>query len=82
MNKYILGIEGMVCEMCEIHVKEAITNNIDVEKAKANRFKKELVVICKQDIDEDYFHQLLDKTGYQITSYERKEAVKSFFSWK
>ena len=43
MNKYILGIDGMRCGMCELHVEEAISKNINVKKVKANRYKKEVV---------------------------------------
>ena len=76
MNKYILGIEGMSCSMCEAHVQDAIFNNIKVKKAKATRSSKELVVIAEQDISEEDFHKVLDPTGYRMVSYRREEAVK------
>ena len=36
MNKYVLKILGMRCGMCELHVEEAISKNINVKKVKAN----------------------------------------------
>ena len=41
MNKYILGIDGMKCGMCEMHVQDAITKNIKVKKAKANHSRND-----------------------------------------
>ena len=40
MNKYILGIDGMRCGMCELHIGETIAKAIWVKKVKASRFKK------------------------------------------
>ena len=36
MNKYILGIYGMRCGMCEAHVKDSVTKNIEVKKISAS----------------------------------------------
>ena len=59
MNKYILGIDGMKCGMCEMHVQDAITRNIKVKKAKANHSRNELVVITELDLTIDDFHKAL-----------------------
>ncbi len=82
MNKYILGIDGMGCGMCEVHVEEAITKNLKVKRANASHLKNELVVITELDLVEDDFHKILDPTGYRITSFEKTEAVKKFFGWR
>ena len=81
MNKYILGIEGMSCSMCETHVQDAIYNKYNVKKAKASRKSKELVVITEQDISEEDFRKVLDPTGYRMVSYRREEAVKKLLGW-
>ena len=39
MNKYVLGIDGMSCGMCEAHVQDVIRRNIDVKKVKASHLK-------------------------------------------
>ena len=31
MNKYVLGIDGMRCGMCEVHVKEAYEENKEAQ---------------------------------------------------
>lgn len=82
MNKYILGIEGMRCGMCEAHVEETITRNFKVKKANASRVKNVLVVITEQNISEEDFHKVLDPTGYKMTSFTKTVAVKKLFGWR
>lgn len=82
MNKYILGIDGMRCGMCEIHVEEAITKNMKVTKAKANHFKNELIVFTEDELVEEDFKKSLDPTGYRITTFTKTVAVKKLFGWR
>ncbi len=82
MNKYILGIDGMGCGMCEIHVEEAITKKMKVNKAKASHIKNNLIVITEENLSEEDFKKMLDPTGYRITSFERTVAVKKLWWWK
>ena len=82
MNKYILGIDGMRCGMCEMHVEEAITKNLVVKKAKVSRYKKQVVVFTESNLSEEDFKCVLDPTGYRITSFERVAAIKKLFGWK
>lgn len=82
MNKYIIGIDGMRCGMCEVHVEEAITKYLKVKKAKASHRKNELIVITELELNDFYFHKLLDSTGYKITSFKKEEAVKKFLGWR
>lgn len=81
MNKYILGIDGMGCGMCEMHVEETISKEIKVKKVKASHFKNQAVVITELDLNEEDFKRVLDPTGYRITSFEKNEAVKKLFWW-
>ena len=82
MNKYILGIDGMGCGMCEIHVEEAISKNIKVKKVKASHLKNTAVVFTELNLGEDDFKNVLDPTGYRITSFKREAAVKKLFGWR
>ncbi len=82
MNKYILGIDGMRCGMCEMHVEETISKNIKVKKAKASHIKNQLIVYSESNLTEEIFRQVLDPTGYRITSFERTAAVKKLFGWR
>lgn len=82
MNKYILGIDGMRCGMCEAHVEETIRKNINVKKIKASHIKNNVIVITEENLMEDDFKKILDPTGYKVTSFERTVAVKKLFSWR
>ncbi len=82
MNKYILGIDGMACGMCELHVEEAISKSLKAKKIKASHIKNNLIVITDLEMSEDDYHKILDPTGYRITSFEKTLAVKRLFGWK
>ena len=82
MNKYILGIDGMRCGMCEMHIEEAISKALKVKKVKASHIKNQVVVITELNLVESDFRDILDPTGYRITSFERTVAVKKLFGWR
>ncbi len=82
MNKYTLGIDGMRCGMCEVHVEETIRRKLNIKKAKASHIKNSVVVFTEDNLSEEDFKRVLDPTGYRITSYERDLAVKKLFGWK
>ena len=82
MNKYVLGIDGMRCGMCELHVEEAIAKAIKIKKAKASRFKKRVIVFTELNLDQEDFVKALDQTGYRMTSFERMPAIRKLFGWR
>ena len=61
MVKTTLGIDGMMCGMCESHMNDAIRNNFDVKKVTSSHSKKQTVIITEQDIDEQDFLCFTDK---------------------
>lgn len=82
MNKYILGIDGMRCGMCEVHVEESISRVIKAKRVKASHLKNEVVVIIDQELTEEDFKKILDPTGYRVTSFKIEEAKKTLFGWR
>lgn len=82
MNKYLIGIDGMKCGMCEVHIEETIDKALKVKRVKANRNKNLLTVITEDNLSVDDFHRILDDTGYRITSFERTLPVKRLFGWR
>ena len=82
MNKYILGIDGMGCGMCEMHVEEAIRKAIKIKKVKVSHFKNNVVVFTESNLGEEDFLRALDNTGYRITSFSREAAIKKLFGWR
>ncbi|MBO7614842.1 MAG: cation transporter [Bacilli bacterium] len=82
MNKYILGIDGMKCGMCEMHVEDAIRKAIKVKKVKASHLKNSVVVITEKNLDSFDFENILKPTGYRVTLFERTVAIKKLFGWR
>lgn len=82
MNKYILGIDGMKCGMCEMHVEDAIRKVIKVKKVNASHLKNSVVVITEKNLDSFDFGNILKPTGYRVTSFERTVAIKKLFGWR
>ena len=82
MNKYILGIDGMMCGMCEMHVEATIKDHFVVKKAKASHVTNKLTVFTDADLMEVDFKEVLDPTGYRITSFSKEEAKKTIFGWR
>lgn len=68
MIKTTLGIDGMMCSMCEAHVNDAIRRNFDVKSAKSSRRKARCVVISEQSLDRDRVAAALGEFGYELTS--------------
>ena len=82
MNKYILGIDGMGCGHCEIHVQDIVRKNFDVIKVKASHTKNNVRIITNLELTENDFHVCFDPTGYKVTSFSKSQAVKTLFGWK
>lgn len=82
MNKYILGIDGMRCGMCEVHVEDKLRRAIKLKKVNASHIKNNVVVISELDLNEEDFKNILDKTGYIITSFKKTFAEKKLFGWR
>ena len=83
MNKYILGIDGMKCGMCEMHVEDTVRKNFaSYKKVKASHLSNSLVVITPLDLGQEDFVKAFYPTGYRITSYYKTQAVKKLFFWR
>lgn len=82
MNKYILGIDGMACGMCEMHVEDKLRKAIKLKKVNASHIKNNVIIITELELSEEDFKKILDPTGYRITSYNKTIAVKKFFRWR
>lgn len=53
MFKTTVGIEGMMCGMCEAHVNDAIRKAFDVKKVKASRKDNNAEIISETQLDEE-----------------------------
>ena len=63
MEKIVIGVEGMMCEMCVKHVKEALQkegySNVDVSLS-----KKEATFETTA-FDEEKIKKVIENAGYQ-----------------
>ena len=83
MIQITLKIDGMMCEMCESHINDAIRRNFAVKKVTSSHAKGETVILTEQDLDEEKLRIVLGETGYRLLSFEKKAYEKkgkfSFF---
>lgn len=64
MVKTVVGVDGMMCSMCEAHINDAIRKNFDVKKVKSNRRKKLTEIMSEEKLDHDRIKEVIDQTGY------------------
>lgn len=78
-----IGVDGMMCAMCEAHVAGAVRDALGPKcvKAAASRKSKCCTVLTEEAVPERVFRDALKPTGYDMTSFEQGEHVKKgFFS--
>lgn len=72
MIKITLGVEGMVCGMCESHVNDALRRAFSLRKVKSSRKKKETIMMVEEDIEDAKIEEVMQATGYQLTSIHKE----------
>ncbi|MDO5574393.1 MAG: heavy metal translocating P-type ATPase [bacterium] len=73
MKEIRVGVEGMMCPMCEAHVNDAVRAAFDVKKVASSHKKKQTVIQTNAEISEQQIKEVIEKTGYQVTSFDVKE---------
>lgn len=71
MIKTVIAVDGMMCSMCEAHINEVIRKNFSVKNVKANRGKKQAVIISEEALDAEKLKKAIADTGYipgEVTS--------------
>ena len=69
MYEYQVGIEGMMCEMCETHIADTIRKAVpDAKKVKASRRKKLAAFRTEQKLNETALRQSITNIGYTMTN--------------
>ncbi len=79
MIQTTIGIDGMMCEMCEAHINDAIRKNFTVKSAKSNRKKKQCVVVSEEALDEAKIRKVIGETGYDLLSISSEPYQKKGF---
>ena len=73
MEKITLGIEGMMCPMCEAHMNDAIRKAFNTTKVKSSRHKKQTVFYVDKAVSDEEIEKAVKETGYSLTSIVREE---------
>lgn len=76
MLKITMGIDGMMCGMCESHINDAIRREFKVKKVTSSHTKKQTVILTEKPLDEGKLRKVIDDTGYKVTSIETSEEEK------
>ena len=76
MLKITMGIDGMMCGMCESHINDAIRREFKVKKVTSSHTKKQTVILTEKPLDEDKLRKVIDDTGYKVLSIETAEEEK------
>ena len=64
MNKYTMKIDGMVCAMCEAHIKDVIRKAIpSAKKVAASHAKGEASFLSEDTVDESFLREAISSTG-------------------
>ena len=69
MSQITLGIDGMMCGMCESHINDAVRNAFPVKKVSSSHSKGQTVILSETAIPEAELRPVIAKTGYELTSY-------------
>ncbi len=77
MQKITLGIEGMMCGMCESHVNDAIRKIEGVKSVESSHSKKQSVVTASDEVSVESIEKAVASLGYTVTNvssepYEKK----------
>ena len=82
MYQITLGIDGMMCGMCESHINDAVRNAFPVKKVSSSHSKGQTVILSETAIPEAELRPVIAKTGYELTSYAcAPYEKKGLFHW-
>ena len=61
----VISVEGMMCEHCAAHVKEALEKLEGVSAAKVDLANKKVAIKTKADLTEEALEQAISGAGYK-----------------
>ncbi len=74
MYKTTAKVEGMMCNMCEAHVQEAVRNAFaGAKKVSADHKKAELTFLTKEAPDIETLKKIITDTGYTFGGAQTTE---------
>ena len=72
MYQTTVGVGGMMCEMCELHIQDKVRKDFSPRKVKANRHRKQVVMLTDEPLDEQAMRASIEDTGYEYLGMECK----------
>ena len=69
MVKITLGVDGMMCNMCEAHMNDAVRDSFKVKKVSSSHKDKKVEIIAPEEIPKEQLGKVVADTGYTLTSY-------------
>lgn len=78
MFKIVVKVEGLKCPNCEKHANEAVKEAFAVKKVASSHADNEIVIVSKENLDDEKLIAVIAEAGYQVTDIAREE-YKSFF---
>ncbi len=72
MWKYVIEVNGMMCGMCEAHVNDAIRRAFPVKKVSSSHSKKQTIVICEDELDEQALREVISSLGYEMGTVQKE----------
>ena len=80
MIRTIIGVDGMMCSMCEAHISEAVRKAVpEAKKITSNRGKKQTEIISEEAVDTEKIKAAIEATGYTYLGAESEPYKKKGF---
>ncbi len=79
MIKTTVGIDGMVCSMCEAHVNDAIRKALDVKKVNSSHTKRQAVIISENEFSKQRIEEVINPIGYKVMTVSSEPYLKKGF---
>ena len=80
MIRTIIGVDGMMCSMCEAHINEAVRKAVpEAKKITSNRGKKQTEIISEGAVDTEKIKAAIEATGYTYLGAESEPYKKKGF---
>lgn len=79
MVKTIVKIEGMMCNMCEKHVNNAVSRAFVTENITSSYKKGETEIISESELDKDSLRDVIEKEDYKVISITSEPFEKKKF---
>ena len=82
MVKTIISVDGLVCDMCDAHMNDAIRKAFKVKKVTTSHSKGETVVISENEMSREDIEKAVNGTGYKILDVKSEPYEKKGLFWR